>query len=517
MLEMQPRSARKWCVGLLIVAFATAPVAALATELFNANLSFETRDQSMWGSGGAFIFDYKQEFLTPSIGTGSIFINPGPVTASGITVDPRFAFSAAGQMGVAPGFYINSGSVDANLDYGIGIGTASPVKSGEFFRLQGSSALLASSRLTSKSPTVETYLDGILRMSVNDYYEAKVSGGDFFNGIKNGTYTAQRDASHGGPRVNVDARKELFGFNSGGSGRLVWKGADIGGVGDVIKVGNPLAPAAVFTIGDWRIDAAGGVDAGALKAQGQTTLLTTLIDVDAAVVGPALGPSIAVNLGPNIHVDAGYDVVDFDTTLTTGYRQEFVLAPALSLTLHFSQDVLVKDAAGNVTRTDTVSAESLDTIPQIALLGGSVDVTPVFTVDADLNNKTDLSFNLLLQYKALAGHIKLDFDSLFYSNTIYNAGFGPLRTWDSNIDPLELGVYDQTFALGGFDSVAGTTFTVSAVPEPTSWLLVLAGLALVASRARGATLRRTLFAHREKAPRFSGPGSPRNAPAAPFL
>lgn len=448
-------------------------------NLFDSTLSFETRDQSMWASGDAFIFNDVREFLSPSFSTGSIVINPGPISASGITVDPRFAFSASGQFGVATGFHINSGSVDAKLDYRVRMGTATAVRTGEFFRFDGAAALNSSSMLVSKSPTIETYLDGVMRVGVNDFYEAKVSGGNIFNGVHNGTYRSQRDPAHGGPRVSVDEHKQLFGFNSGGSGRLVWKGDDIGGVGDVIKVGNPLAPAAMFTVGDWRINAAGAANNGALSAQGQTTLLTTLIDVDAALVGPILGPSIDTDLGPNVHLSAGYDVVDFDATLAAGYQQRFDLASNVAVVLNFSDKVRVRDENGQVTETDTVAADSIDELPAIALIGKAVQVAPVFFVGAELHNQTEISLALLLQYKTLAGHIALDFDSPFYSDRIYGDSFGPLRSWNSDIDPLQLSVYDQAFALGGFSSVDGGVFTLSAVPEPASLALFCAGIAVL--------------------------------------
>ncbi len=470
----------RFAVALVAVGtLAVVPTPAWALGLFSSNLAFQSQDQSMWASGDAFIFDYKDEFLSPAFGTGSIVINPGPIRGGGITVDPRFAFSAVGQMGVAPGFYINSGSVSATIDYGVDIGAASPIVSGTFFKFNGSAALRNSSMLVSKSPTIETYLDGVLKVSVNDFYEAKVSGGTIFNGVRNGTFTSQRDPGHGGPRVDVDARKELFGFNSGGNGRLIWKGADLGGVGDVIKVGNPLAPSAVFTIGDWRIDAAGGVASGAVTAQGQTALLTTAIDVDAALVGPILGPSINTNLGPNVHLSAGYDVVDFDATLTAGYQQQFDLVPSVSVVLNFSDDVLVKDGSGKVSPTRRVAAASIDELPEIALIGKSVDVTPTFSVMADLHNKTDITFALLLQYKAIAGHIELDFSSPFYSDDIYSESFGPLRSWNSDIDPLALSVYDESFALGGFSTIAGQTFTISAVPEPATFMTFGVGLVIL--------------------------------------
>lgn len=482
--------------GWLVVAggMLSIPALAGAAELFNSSVSFSTQGQSMWGSGNAFIFDYRKPFLSPSFSTGSLFVNPGPISANGVTVDPRFAFSATGQMGVEAGLYMNSGSVDANLGYDVSISAPNQIKAGDFFKFNGSSALNGASTLVSTSPTVETYLDGILKISVNDFYEAKVSGGSVFNGVSNGTFTHQRDAGHGGPRVNVDVREQLFGFNSGGSGRLVWKASDVGGVGDVVKVGNPLAPTAEFTLGDWRIDASGGVVGNGVSASGQTTLLTTLIDVDAGLVGPVLGPSVNVDLGPNVSVSAGYDVVDFDITMGVGYQQSFDLTSSMSMVLHFSEDVLVKDANGNVTTTNAVSASAFDQLPEIALIGTSVDVTPEFFVSADLHNLTDVQLDLLMQYKAIAGHISLDFDSTFYSDNIYSANFGPLESWNSDIDPLTIGVYDQAFALGGFTSFTGASFSLAAVPLPPALWLFTAGVFGLAGVGRRRGRRRPAHA-----------------------
>ncbi|MEO8223862.1 MAG: hypothetical protein ABI661_03585 [Gammaproteobacteria bacterium] len=84
----------------------------------------------------------------------------------------------------------------------------------------------------------------------------------------------------------------------------------------------------------------------------------------------------------------------------------------------------------------------------------------------------------------MAGHIALDISSPFYSDDICSDDFGPLRSWDSDISPLALSVFDESFALGGFSAVAGQTFTISAVPEPAAFMTFGAGLVSLMTLAR---------------------------------
>jgi hypothetical protein len=89
---------------------------------------------------------------------------------------------------------------------------------------------------------------------------------------------------------------------------------------------------------------------------------------------------------------------------------------------------------------------------------------------------------------ALAAHAKAsyDFNYLFsnYSGTVVNQNVGPFYSWSDGIPLFDIGVYNSSFALGGFQSVQGDSFVLSAVPEPETYVLLLAGLGLVGWRAR---------------------------------
>ncbi len=449
-------------VGLLI---AWSGGAAQAGQVYESDLSFVTSGQNMWATGDGFEFDWSQEFLSPAISTGSLWVDPPAVTNSGITVDTRFAVSAVGRMGIGAGLYMNGGLVDAGLDYEAAIAAPDVIVPGAYFQLTGSATKRNTSWIATQSPTAQAYLEGILQFSTNVFVEAKVSGGNIFNGISNGTFTWQRDAGHGGPLVNVDLRQDLFSFNHDGNGRLIWKASDVGGVGDVIKIGNPLAPAAEFTIGDWELNTSGGVAGDQVESAGSQTMLTTLLDVDSSLTGgsPLTGAAISVNLGSNVHFDAGYDILDFDITHEVGYQQSFAIDSALKVVLHFSEDVMVKYGDGTPTVASQTVATSIDDLPQIALLGDSVQVTPQFIVDAELTNSTAFTLSLLMQYAALRGWIDFDFDSFFYSqDNIVHRNFGPMNSWQQDFGTLVLEVFDQQFGLGGFDSVMGQAFMLTA-------------------------------------------------------
>lgn len=430
---------------------------------YDFKLSFNTEDQSIWSSGDAFIFDFKKQFLTPSFSTDSIKIDPGPVKTSGITVDPRFAFSAEGQMGVEAGFLLNSGSVDANIDYDVNFQAPASLNAGEFFKLHGSVAASNSSAFVTTSPTLETYLDGIIRFRINDFYEAKVSGGSIFNGIKNGTFVHQRDQGHGGSRVELDIQEELYGFNKDGLGRLVLAGKDQGGVGDEISIGEP-DPLAKFKIGDWRIDATGKLSGSSVSALGSTELLANTLDIDQLLAGkaaPLFGLGATFKLGPNIDLSVAYDILDYEVISSIGYQQNFDINSTVSVVLSFSENVLVKDANGNQLERDTIFVDDMANLPEIALIGQSVEVTPEFIIDADLHNQTDINFDAIFEFKVIAAKLDLDFHSTFVNRDIYSKSLGPLRTFEHNLLSEKIPVYNEEFDLGGFERITGEKFILS--------------------------------------------------------
>jgi hypothetical protein len=317
------------------------------------------------------------------------------------------------------------------------------------------------SALVTASPSAHASLDGILAVATNLFAQAEVScsaATALFGGIERGTFTKRFY-----PLVSVDAREALFGFNADGRGRFVWKGEDVGGVGSVIKIGNPLAPSAEITVGDWRIDAIGMASDGRIVAEGGTTLLSTLIDVDASLTAgsPLTGAGVDISMSDNIRLRTGYDVIDFDTIYDVGYQQRFELDADVTVTLRFSAPVEVRSAGGGVTSTFEIGPVPLDAIPEIRLLTESVQVSPTYQVVAQLRNDTDLLLAMDYETAVAEGWFEFRFDSLVYDKTI-SRGFGPMWSEAYSVVAAALDIYDQTFPLSGFDAVAGEPFVIRA-------------------------------------------------------
>ncbi len=445
--------------ALLTALAGLLPAAALAQEqTIETRAMFAASGRSMWASGTSFVYDYGRDF-TVGVNTGSMEINPAPVSASGVTVDTRFSVSAAATLGVGVGFGLDSGTVNAFLDYDVALRAPSSVPAAEFFSFDAQAVMRPGSELRSVSPTAYASLDGILDLTTNLFAEARVdcsAATALFGGIARGTF---QHRSY--PLVAVDLREPLFGFNPGGDGRLYWKGVDVGGVGQVIRIGNPLAPAAELTIGDWRIDTHDTGADGRLIAQGGTTLLTALLDVDASLTGgsPVTGAGIDISMSRNIRLQTGYDVIDFDSIYELGYSQRFEVSPDVLVRLDFSRPVTIRQADGTTMQVSSVGPVPLDALPQFAVGAGPVVVTPMYVMDAQLRNETDLVMDLDFEAAVARGEFNFYFDSSVYDTRVHRT-FGPLWGREWSIPTPTVGVYDQTFDLGGFNTVRGAPFSI---------------------------------------------------------
>lgn len=433
--------------------------AVQAQQTSRTTARFTSIEQSMWASGAGFVYDFAQDY-TVGAETGSLGINPGPVSGSGVTVDTRFAVSAVAELGVGVGFGLDSGTVDASLLYDIDMTAPTFVRGGGFFDLEFQASLLPSSQLITRSPDAYANLDAIFAVSNNLFAEAIVScsaATAILGGIERGTF---QHRSY--PLIDIDLRETLFGFNPDGDGRFYWKGADVGGVGQVITIGSPLAPAAEITVGDWRIDAQGGVSGpDRLAAQGEITMLTALIDVDASITGGsvATGAGIRVGMSDNIVLDTGYDVIDFDNIYQIGYRQAFELNAGVLVTLDFSRPVDLRWPDGTITSGTRVGPLPLVDVPQVRVGTGEVAIRPMYTLAAELANDTDLTFDVDFEAQAARGNFDFEFDSLIYDTSV-SRSFGPLWSRGWQVANPTIDVYAQRFPLGGFAPVAGEAVNV---------------------------------------------------------
>jgi hypothetical protein len=477
-------------IRLLAIFLPLVAASADAQEIYSGSLNFATADQSLWSSGSAFTFNYDQFFGTT--------VNPAPNTfnpakssgGSGLgawSVDPYFLFDTNLKMGIQVGADLTGGSINSNLDYNVAFNAPDTIVKGQAFSLSALSNQLGSSGFTTQSPNASAYVDGIVQMYLGGYMRFVTSGAmgshDYRMGNKgftdnNTSNTVYRTLINANLSPEIVSLNRVDAANPNGSGQLRVAGIDQGGVGSEYNVGPTT-----ITAGDWRVAPTGTLNGGTIQGSDQTTLLTATLDVDQLATGgqPVLGTGVAHDWGV-IAVDLGYDAVDLKASLAMGLQQNLSLDSSLAVTLHFSDDVLVNGVA-----TKTLTG-AMDALPDITLLTDSVTVTPEFSVDALLNNDTKLTFDGGLALTVLAAHAKAsyDFNRLFsnYSGTVVNQNVGPFYSWSDGIPLFDIGVYNSSFALGGFQSIQGDSFVLSAVPEPENYALLLAGLGLVGWRAR---------------------------------
>jgi len=457
---------------------ALVPGIAGAAGIYSGTLSFDSRDQSIWGSGTAFQFNYNDFFgIDPDPVT--TVVNPGKssgdVPLGSWSVDPYFSFRTDFKLGINVGASVNSGSIDTRLDYAVNFDAPDTIVKGQAFTLNGAASQLASSGFTTVAPTASAYVDGIVQTKFDGYMRFVTTGvmGDHDYRMGNKGFT-DNNTSNTPYRtlVNVNLSPEIVSINRNGSGQLRVAGTDQGGVGSSYDVG-----ATTITAGDWRVSPTGTLSGGTLKGGDQTTLLTAELDVDQLATGglPVLGTGINHDWGV-VKIDMGYELVDLTASLAMGMKQNLSVESSMLVTLRFSEEVLVD---GIATQSYT---GSLDALPEITLLTDSVIVTPEYLVLANLHNDTDLTFDGGLGLIVLEAHAKATYDFSYFGSrkgTIVDRGIGPFYEWDDTIPLFDIGVYNQQFALGGFQSIQGETFTLTAVPEPGNYALFLAGLGLI--------------------------------------
>jgi hypothetical protein len=361
------------------------------------------------------------------------------------------------------GAKVDSGSIDANLDYQVTLEAPDQIMAGVPFSLTATAAQQASSSFQSNAPNAEAWLDGIVQADLRGYSRITTGGSPFVFGdhdyrMGNKGFTDDPQSDSNLPYrnlVNVNYKPEIIGINRDQSGQLHVLGQNQGGAGSEYSFGRFTT----ITAGNWNVAATGALNGAVVQGSDENPLVTASIDIDqmatTAAGLPPLGAGVAHDFGP-IAFDVGYELLDVKAVLELGFKQSFSITSDVAAHLQFSQNVMLE----GIGETDTYLGP-LNAIPAITLLSDSVTVAPEFIVAAQLTNDTDLTLTESLPITLFEGHANVSWDVAGVTGS-NNNGFGPVyqQTVVSNTNAID--VYSNQFDLGGFATIAGEMFTLTA-------------------------------------------------------
>jgi len=399
--------------------------------------------------------------------------------------------SSDGRVGLELGVKIDSGSVNAQVSYQatLEIPDTTLLSKSNPINFNPNSSLAGPNTLNTTFANLALSVDAVLEVS------GTIAAEGCF--LLSGCVT-------GGSTFDESKRAPILSFNADGEGGILLLGKSPSVFGlppeaDGFPFNLDVGGVATVTLHLPQPNASGGLDAASqkLKAEGQDDLVDLILDVDniiatAAGVPGLFGRSVDIPVLGSI----GYDIINVAMGPTIDLKQEFELDPTLFVSLAFDKAVKI----GDMIVTQFVSA--WDMLPSITFLDDVTTVTPTFFVQADLQDRTLLDFDLELFVDLL--QINYDF-GLLGEDTL---GIGNVLAAGANLFETPA-FYSKLFPLAGFDLQIGDSFEVnfltgstgpdsrfalsalneivlpgdaSLIPEPGTLALVLIGLMAAAWR-----------------------------------
>lgn len=434
-------------------------------------------------------------------------------TRTGATIDVK----SSGKVGLTFGYAIDSGSIDTSARFQATAQVPGAVKAAEFFNLNAGS-VFATGTITTQSPKIEAYITPVIQLTGT--MDAKVCG-VALGCTASGTVALPTIHADKQRLLSIDPNslKILDGVMPDGKAlaevpinnqTLILEGGatlsdppvvgfKLSGPGGVtiatnLPPGLPTVTAKVATLTTLvpNIATKGTGTAAPVSSSGRSDVLTAKIDLDAVAAGrgliPPTGATVDLIDTGGFKLAVSGDLIDAEAGPVLGVTQSLKFTPILMATLRFSRPVHIGGTAG---LHDSWTG-AWNELPALAI-GDTTTVSPTFWIDAMLTNELGLDLGLVGTYDVLkigatakAGPV----DVLRFNSQSLNRLLGLGNTMFET-DKLAFSVYSESFDLGGFQEIAGASFTI-AVPEPSTYAMLLLGLGVVGAAAtRRSTGRRT--------------------------
>ena len=265
----------------------------------------------------------------------------------------------------------------------------------------------------------------------------------------------------------------VWGFNQNGTGQASILGTDVGPNSVTGQIG-PVS----FTLGQPQ-QALGANPGGDLSG-----VITGSVSADVASVGVNLAEIVAeatdIPFDGNIPLVLSWDLGSADLTTDVLFNQSFTVSPTVVLDLHVvqtGQDLLctASGCGAGLTLPDYNALSTTYGDPS-----GMLTVDPTYFLSASLSNETGIQFAPGYSFGLLSANILGD-------------QIGPALQLSQNFPLGQIDLFDQTFALGGWNILDGAPFdiqVVQAVAEPEELgllavALIALGLPVILGRGRG--------------------------------
>lgn len=412
-------------VPVCILAFVLASGCSAKADSFDANLVFQTSDQSMWGPGQAAGFSDTTTLLSGSFSaSGSVGgISTVKLCFFGCKASfgAQLTGSASGSASLGFAANLTTGSVNVALPVSVGLGFPDPgtVKPGSAFTITSSVLDEPGATLTTESPqgSASLYADVSLKASL-------------------GAKACVFACASGSTGFSFNKQTTLFSVNQSSLNTTV-----NGPLG--------LSGSASFPV----INTTGSMQSGVLRSSGLAPFLSANENITDAM-GLPLNGSVSLGVGT-----ISYNLAKLSLGLALAEQQNFSFDPAVMLNLQLS------------TGADYVLPAGQSLTLEMPEDGSPLTVTPTFFLDDAFSNSTDLAAQSCLDFSALSASA-----SLFGAHLL---NIGPLinKSWCATSP--DISVFQDTFRLTGFQTFTEQSFEIRPTPEPASWFFLLTGAALV--------------------------------------